>query len=188
MMNKALIIVDMEKGFFQPTDKLQAPKDLDRVARNIKLLVDECHRLEIPVIYCNDAFQPAEVPIDYHFKLWGVHALKGDPSADVIDLLKPDERDFIIDKKIYDGFYNTRLDTVLRELRTNTVFVTGTWTNACVQHTVMGAWARRYETIVPDDAVTAPDEDEHWAALSYMSKYYGTMIVNTHRALELVKE
>jgi hypothetical protein len=39
--------------------------------------------------------------------------------------------------------------------------VTGTWTNACVQHTVM-----------LKDCCSCPDEKEH--ALAYMKQFYGT--------------
>ncbi len=186
MDNLALLIVDMMKAFFQPTGNLKLPKNLSKVSQAVKTLLDECRSRNIPVAYVNDAFQQPEAPIDYHFKLWGIHAIKGDPKADVIDLLAPTERDFVIEKKIYDGFYNTRLDTILRELNVNTVIVTGTWTDACVIHTVMGAWAHRYQTIVPEEAVTAPDEDDHKRALAYMSKYYGTRVLGLSEALEII--
>lgn len=184
----ALIIVDMLKSFFQPTEKLPVSEYLLKVAENIKILVDECRKRGIPVIYANDAFLPAEVPIDHHFKLHGVHAVKGTPGAEVYDLIAPTEKDFVIEKKLYDGFYNTRLDSVLRELKVDTVMVTGTWTNCCVMHTVMGAWERLYQPIVPEDTVTCPDESEHQHALRYMEKYYGAKIVNLSESLDMIKK
>ncbi len=135
----ALIIVDMLKCFFHPTEKLPMLKNMEKVAESNKILLDECRQRGIPVIYSNDAFLPAEAPIDHHFKLFGVYAIKGTEGAEVIDLLTPTKNDFVIEKKLYDGFFNTRLDSVLRELGVDTVSVTGTWTNGCVQHTVMGA-------------------------------------------------
>ena len=184
----ALIIVDMLKAFFQPTEKLPMPKNLDKVAGNIKILLDECRKRGIPVIYANDAFLPAEAPIDHHFKLFGVHAIKGTTSSEVIDMLAPGENDFVIEKKIYDGFYNTRLDSILREMKVDTVMVTGTWTDACVKHTVMGAWARLYQPILPEDAVTSPNEDEHQWALRYMKKFYAAEIVSMSEALDMIKK
>ena len=163
-------------------------KDLDKVAENIKTLLDDCRKHRIPVLYVNDAFQPAEAPIDHHFKLSEVHAIKGTEGAEVCDLLAPTENDFVIEKKLYDGFFNTRLDSVLRELGVDTVIVTGTWTNACVQHTVMGAWMRLYQPIVPEDAVTCPDENDHQLSLKYMERYYGAMIVNISEALDMIKK
>ena len=183
----ALIIVDMLKSFFQPSEKIPVSENLYKVADNIKILIDECHRRGVPVIYSNDAFQPAEVPIDHHFKLHGVHAVKGTSGAEVYDLIAPTEKDFIIEKKLYDGFYNTRLDSVLRELQVNTVMVTGTWTNCCVMHTVMGAWVRLYQPIVPVDGVTCPDESDHKWALNYMEKYYGARMVNLSEAVDVIR-
>lgn len=184
----ALIIVDMLKCFFHPTDKLPMPKNMEKVAESNKILLDECRRRGIPVIYSNDAFLPAEAPIDHHFKLFGVHAIKGTEGAEVIDLLTPTENDFVVEKKLYDGFFNTRLDSVLRELGVNTVIVTGTWTNGCVQHTVMGAWMRLYQPIVPEDAVTCPDENDQQGALRFMAKFYGAKIVNLSEALDIISK
>ena len=183
----ALIIVDMMKVFFQQTEKLPASTTLASVAENIKVLLDECRRAGIPVIYSNDAFNPAEAPIEPHFKIFGVHGIKGDPSSEVIDLLAPTKDDFVIEKRMYDGFFETRLDSVLRQLRVDTVIVTGTWTNACVKHTVMGAWARSYNPIVPKEAVTCPDEKEHEWALRYMEKFYAAKIVGLSDALNMIK-
>lgn len=183
----ALIIVDMLKVFFQSGEKLPTSKNLDKVAQNIKILSDECRRRGIPVIYSNDAFQPAEASIEPHFKLFGVHAIKGDPLSEVIDIIAPTQNDFVVEKRMYDGFYDTRLDSVLRALKVETVIVTGTWTDGCVKHTVMGAWARCYNPIVVEDAVTSPDENEHVWALKYMKKYYGAKILTVSEALDMIR-
>jgi ureidoacrylate peracid hydrolase len=92
----------------------------------------------------------------------------------VKELEYDEDRDFIVTKKMYDGFYNTRMDSILRELDIKTCVVTGTWTNACVQHTVMGAWCRGYDVIVLKDCCSCPDEKEHDHALAYMKQFYGT--------------
>jgi nicotinamidase-related amidase len=105
----------------------------------------------------------------------------------VIDLLTPTKDDFVIEKRMYDGFFETRLDSVLRQLRVDTVIVTGTWTNGCVKHTVMGAWARSYQPVVPEEAVTCPDEKEHEWALRYMKQFYAAKIVSLSEALDMIK-
>ena len=189
MQNKiALIIVDMLKVFFQPqSEKLKASQNMDAVSQSIKVLLDECRKCKIPVIYSNDAFCPAEAATEPHFKIRGVHAIKGDFLSEVIDLIAPTLDDFVVEKRMYDGFFETRLDTVLRNLKVEAVMVTGTWTNACVKHTVMGAWARSYDPIVVKDAVTCPDEKEHEWALKYMEKFYAAKIVDLSEALNMIK-
>ena len=184
----ALIIVDMLKCFFQPpTEKLPLAKNLDKAAQNIKTVLEECRRCGIPVIYANDAFMPAEIPIDLHFKLFGVHAVKGDPLSEVTDLLTPTKNDFVVEKKVYDGFYNTRLDSILRELKVDTVIVTGTATDCCVKHTVMGAWERGYQPIIPKETVSCADDEQQQWALKYMERFYGARIVNVSDVMEMIR-
>ncbi len=185
-MELALIIVDMMKCFFVKSEKLPASKDLDRVSKNIRRLIDECHRAKVPVIYSNDAFHPSEAATEPHFKLFGVHGIKGDPMSEVVDELAPAKTDFVVEKRMYDGFFQTRLDTVLRSLKVDTVLVTGTWTNGCVQHTVLGAWEHCYQPVVVTDACTCPDENGHRYALDYMARNYAAKLVGMPEALDLI--
>ena len=67
----------------------------------------------------------------------------------------------------------------LRELDVKNVVVTGTWTNACVQHTTMGAFCRGYDATILTDCCSCPDEGEHNHALAYMKKFYGAQAVNS---------
>ena len=107
-------------------------------------------------------------------------ATLGTPEALVVKELEHDEnRDFIVPKKLYDGFYNTRLDSILRELDVKTCVVTGTWTNACVQHTVMGAFCRGYDVLILEDCCSCPDEQEHDHAMAYMKKFYGAVAMHS---------
>jgi len=69
------------------------------------------------------------------FKIWGPHCVVGTPDADVVDEPAPRPGDYQIAKKHYSGFSGTRLEAVLRELDVKRVYVTGAWTEACVQHT-----------------------------------------------------
>jgi nicotinamidase-related amidase len=187
-MGLALIIVDMMKCFFvRQSEKLEPSPNVEGISRNIRRLVDECHRVKIPVVYSNDAFHPAEAATEPHFKLFGVHGIKGDPLSDVVDLLAPAPTDFVVEKRMYDGFFQTRLDTVLRSLNVDTVIVTGTWTSGCVQHTVLGAWEHCYLPIVVTDAVSCPDEQAHQYALQYMARNYAAKLVSLPEALALIR-
>ena len=176
----ALLVVDMLKEFFLPKEKLPAPTRIKEIANSNRKVVLKAREAGIPVIFNNDSFQKTEVPIDRHFKLFGVHAVEGTEGATIIDELEYDlERDFIVGKKLYDGFYNTRLDSILRELDIKRCVFTGTWTNACVQHTVMGAWCRGYDVTLLKDCCAAPDEESHEYALGYMKKFYAAEVIDS---------
>jgi nicotinamidase-related amidase len=180
MDRTALLVVDMLKDFFVPRAGLAAPQEIERLIANNKKVVGSARRSGIPVVFVCDNFQKTEVPIDRHFKLSAPHCVTGTEGAEVIDELEfNDERDFFVPKKLYDGFYNTRLDSILRELDVKNCIVVGTWTNACVQHTVMGAWVRGYDVLVLTDCCSCPDPAEHDHALAYMKKFYAATYSNS---------
>jgi nicotinamidase-related amidase len=180
MQSTALLVVDMLADFLSPKPGLEAPERISSLIENNQKLCRFARQNGIPVVFVNDAFQKVEIPIDRHFKLSVPHAIIGTPEALVVEELEYDSsKDFIVEKKLYDGFYNTRLDSILRELDVKHCAVTGTWTNACVQHTVMGAFCRGYDVTILDDCCACPDEREHEHALAYMRKFYGAVATDS---------
>lgn len=180
MHRTALLVVDMLTDFLAPKPGLETPTHISSLIENNRTVCRFARRVGIPVVFVNDAFQKTEIPIDRHFKLSIPHAIIGTKEALVVDELEYDgSKDFIVEKKLYDGFYNTRLDSILRELDVKNVVVTGTWTNACVQHTTMGAFCRGYDATILTDCCSCPDEGEHDHALAYMKKFYGAQAVNS---------
>jgi nicotinamidase-related amidase len=181
MQRTALLVVDMLTDFLAPKPGLDSPKRIASLIENNRKVCRFARRKGIPVVFVNDAFQKTEIPIDRHFKLTIPHAIIGTKEALVVEELEYDEnKDFIVEKKLYDGFYNTRLDSILRELDVKICVVTGTWTDACVQHTVMGAFCRGYDSILLKDCCACPDEAEHNRALAYMKKFYGAQAIDSH--------
>jgi len=180
MKNTALLVVDMLADFFIPKEGLPVPLRVEELLNNTRKVVFKARELQIPVVFVNDNFQKTEIPIDRHFKLTGPHAIEGTEEAKVVKELEYDpERDFIVPKKLYDGFYNTRLDSILRELDVKECVVVGTWTHACVQHTVMGAWCRGYDVVLLRDCCSSPDDKAHEYAFEYMKMFYGAKILNS---------
>jgi nicotinamidase-related amidase len=179
MQRTALLVVDMLTDFLAPKPGLDAPNRIASLIENNRRVCRFARQKGISVVFVNDAFQKAEISIDRHFKLTIPHAIIGTKEAMVVEELEYDDsKDFIVEKKLYDGFYNTRLDSILRELDVKTCVVTGTWTDACVQHTVMGAFCRGYDAIVLKDCCACPDEAEHDHALAYMKRFYGAQAID----------
>lgn len=182
MGKSAVIIVDMLKGFFKG-EPVPSPLNSDRLIEGCRELARAAREAGVPVIFIKDNFWPEEVDIDIHFKLFGAHCIVGTPDAEVLDELESQSGDFQIRKKRYSGFQGTRLDQVLRELGVTDLYFGGTWTDACVQHTVMDAWSLCYRTTIVEEAVSCPSEEDHQYALRYMSRYYGTRVVSLEGAV-----
>lgn len=87
----------------------------------------------------------------------------------------------VVAKHRNSGFYNTRLDSILRTLKTETVVVTGVATNISVETTARDAVQRDYHLVFVEDCTAAYDPVAHEATLYNMRNFYGT--VTTSEAL-----
>jgi nicotinamidase-related amidase len=172
---RAIIVVDLLKGFFKG-DPVPAPVHADRMIRNTRPVIDAAREAGIPVFFIKDNFLPEEVGCDRHFKLFGPHCIIGTPEAEVVDELAPRPGDFQIRKKRYSGFIGTRLDGILRELDIKTLYVTGCWTDCCVQHTVCDAFYNCYDVVLVEDCLSSADWSAHEYAMRYMQKYYAAKV------------
>ena len=135
----ALIIVDMLNDFVigklgsEPAKKVVTPN---------KELISFAHKNNIPVIYTCDSHLEN---IDFEFTKWDSHALKDDVGSQIVDELKPTKKDFVIYKRRYSAFFHTDLDLLLKELKVDTLIVTGVQTHICVIHTLASAFMNGFD-------------------------------------------
>ncbi len=182
MARYALIVIDMLNDFVYGRLKCERVK---RIIPNIRRVLEWARSKKIPVIYANDSHIP---DVDLELKLWGPHAIRGSWGAQVIDELKPQPGDFIVEKRRYSAFFETDLDLLLRELGVDTVVLTGILTEICVKHTAADAFFRGYRVVVLEDCVEAlSDEAQRWA-LDYMRRIYGAKVVSSSRFIEAVEK
>ncbi|MBQ1724785.1 MAG: cysteine hydrolase, partial [Muribaculaceae bacterium] len=105
----AILVVDMLNDFV--TGALACDRGRAIVPATARLL-DAAREAGVPVIFCNDCHLPG---IDHELALWGDHAIAGTPGAEVIPELKLSEKDYVVPKRRYSGFFQTSLDILLRE-------------------------------------------------------------------------
>jgi len=73
----------------------------------------------------------------------------------------------VVEKMRMNGFYETRLDILLRGFGVDTVIITGAWTNMSIEHTARHAADAGYRAIVASDGTSTVDDEWQHAALSY---------------------
>ncbi|MCS7098004.1 MAG: cysteine hydrolase [Candidatus Methanomethyliaceae archaeon] len=176
-MHPSILVIDMLKDFIY--GKFERVR---RIIPNIQRLLNIARRIGIPIIYCNDAHYEIDFEV---VNRWGLHAIKGTEGAEVISELKPEERDFIVEKHTYSAFHETELDTLLRGLKVDTVILTGVLTNICIQHTAADAFFRGYGIIVVRDCVEALTEEDQEKGLKYLEFAYNAKIMSLN---ELIAE
>ncbi|CAG4894382.1 Peroxyureidoacrylate/ureidoacrylate amidohydrolase RutB [Paraburkholderia saeva] len=82
----------------------------------------------------------------------GAHVLEKDSwAAAVVDELAPGPQDIRVDKYRISGFWDTPLDSILRNLGTRTVFFAGVNTDQCVLHTLTDANFLGYGCVLLSD-------------------------------------
>ena len=68
-------------------------------------------------------------------------------------LIEPKPTDFVVQKTMYDSFFETTLDTVLRNLDAKYLVCAGFAADICLLNTVIGAMYRNYRVFVLRDCV-----------------------------------
>ncbi|MBS7647947.1 MAG: isochorismatase family cysteine hydrolase [Candidatus Bathyarchaeia archaeon] len=179
----AVIIIDMLNDFVTGDLKCERAK---YIIPNLKRLVEAARKNGVPVIYCNDAHYPNDFEV---VNRWGKHAIKGTQGAEVIPELKPTDKDFIVEKRVYSGFYETGLDPLLRSLYdgegVKTVILGGLHTHICVRHTAADAFFRGYRIIVAKDGVESFTQEDHEQGLRYLEYVYNAKLMTVD---EIIKE
>jgi ureidoacrylate peracid hydrolase len=77
-------------------------------------------------------------------------------NTDIVDELKPQADDFTIYKHRFSGFYQTNLDSTLKELGIQYLLITGCTTSICVESTVRDAMFRDYSCVLLEDCMNQP--------------------------------
>ncbi|MGH9428887.1 MAG: cysteine hydrolase family protein, partial [Terriglobia bacterium] len=102
---------------------------------------------------------------------------------EIIDELAPKPEDIVIDKLGYGAFHGTKLDAVLRERGVESLIVTGTVTQICVEETAREAFHFGYKTTLVSDAVSSYLPDLHAATLKNFALKFG-WVSNTSDILQ----
>ncbi|HIS84232.1 MAG TPA: cysteine hydrolase [Candidatus Faecivicinus avistercoris] len=172
MSKRAILVVDMLNDFV--TGALKCDRGLAIVPKTAELLRGAREK-GVPVIFCNDAHLKG---IDHELKLWGDHAIAGTEGAEVIPELELCEKDYVVPKRRYSGFFHTDLDLLLKELGVDTVILTGLHAHMCVRHTAADAYQLGYGIVVAKDATDSFTEEDYLYGIKYLKEVYGAEITD----------
>ena len=177
-MQKILIVIDMLKDFIDPKGKLYCGSTASAIVPNVKNLVDKYREEGNLVFFLNDC----HAENDLEFVRFPPHSIEGTDGAKIIDVLDfKADRDVIITKTRYSGFFDTDLDFEMgrRDLEPEDteVEVCGVCTSICVMLTIADLANRDYNTTVRKDCVADFDQVAHEFALGYMKSILGAEII-----------
>ena len=148
------------------------------VVENVKGLAAACRAAGVPVIHVWYIVEQGAPGLKQNAPLYqgvrGANALvRGTWGAAPVDGLAPVPGDHVVEKMRMNGFYDTRLDTLLRGLGVETLIITGAWTNMSIEHTARHAADAGYRAVVASDGTSTVNDEWQHAALSYAMQNVG---------------
>ncbi|MCF0117695.1 MAG: cysteine hydrolase [Bacilli bacterium] len=175
----AIVVIDMLNDFV--TGSLACDR-VKAIVKNAQTLLREARKHHVPVIFSNDCHLEG---IDHEFKIWGPHAVKGTKGAEVIPELELCDKDYVVPKRRYSGFFQTDLLALLNELGITTLVMVGCHTHMCVRHTSADAFQYGFNVVVAKDATDSFTLEDYENGLKYLKEVYGAEIYSVE---ELVKQ
>jgi len=173
-MANAVLVIDMLRGFLEEGYPLYCGDKARDIIPNIKALLERELRQGSRIFFLCDN----HAPDDAEFQMFPPHCIKGTAEAEVIPELAQYEGE-IMPKRRYSAFFNTQLESKLKELRPEKLIVCGVCTDICVMHSVADARNRDYLVEVPANCVASFDERAHEFALEHMEKVLGANITSS---------
>jgi ureidoacrylate peracid hydrolase len=170
----ALVVVDMQNAFcssggmFDLMGSLDKPK-VEKVIAVGKKVLQACRSRGIKIVYLRMGYRPdladaGGLESPNYWKERGISRMREKPETrenglivgtwnwDIIDELKPQPEDILVNKNRFSGFPNTGLDIVLRTHNLKYLLFAGLFTNICVESTIRDAFFHEYFPVLISDA------------------------------------
>lgn len=184
--NPALLIVDMQNDFVRKDAPMEVPDARVTIPQHQELLAF-CREIGIPIIYTKFVAGPKRTLMwewspQLAPPIWACQRAyrrlyhdigKELDCADIIDEIYPAPNDHLVEKYGYGAFSNTNLEDILRSLHVESLVVTGTVTQICVEETAREAFHHGYRTTIVSDAVSSYVPDLHASTLKNFALKFG---------------
>lgn len=177
MVRAAILVVDMLRDFLEGPF---AGPEAARLVPRLRTVLDRARTLGIPVVFVCDAHGPD----DPEFAVFPPHAIAGTPGAQVVEALAPLPTERVVQKCRYSGFFATDLEAALRDLRVDTLVLTGLQTDCCVLHTAADGFFRGFGIVILEDAVAARTREGGRWGLDQARRLYGARVCEAATFLE----
>ena len=173
----ALIIQDLqndviiEGGAFADSGA-PAHATSQNVVENAKGLAAAAREAGVPVIHVWYIVEQGAPGLKQNAPLFqgvkdGNALVRGTWGAAPAEGLEPQDGDHVVEKMRMNGFYNTRLDILLRGLGVETLIITGAWTNMSIEHTARHGADAGYRVVVASDGTSTVNDEWQNVALNY---------------------
>ena len=205
----AIVVVDMQNDFCHPDGWLGHIGVDVTPARSpiapLQGLLPILRQKQVPVLWLNWGNRPDLLNISaglrHVYNPTGLDVGLGDPlpanqapvlrvgswGAAVVDELEQLPEDVRVDKYRMSGFWDTPLDSILRNLGRSTLFFAGVNADQCVMATLQDANFLGYDCILVSDCSATTSPEYCWQATIYNVKQCFGFVCSSHDILNAIK-
>jgi isochorismate hydrolase len=160
-----LLVVDMQEYFLRKDSNAFIPSAPVIVDRIIKL-IDICKNKKIPIVFTRHINTISDAKM---MKYWWKNLIeKNDPFNEIHNKFST-QNSTIVKKTQYDPFYETNLETILKDFNTEQIIICGVMTNLCCETVVRTAFVRGFEPFLPIDLTAAYNFQFHLSTIINLS-------------------
>ena len=188
----ALIVIDMQDEFVKPEWASSWIPEATRQVPKIKRLIEYCRSKKIPVIYTafKDTHSFMDRPKTGELMPIRYPHLGNDPAwfkeGKIWHEISPKANELVIYKPSYGAFYDTPLETILKNLNKDTIIISGTLTNYCCGTTARQGYERGFKVIFGSDVTSTDNPDMQEPELQVLRKGFAK-VLDSERIIESLK-
>jgi isochorismate hydrolase len=169
--HSALLILDMQSYFLDETSHAFVPSAKAILPRLVEL--SKAYRSRgLPIIFTQHLNTQHDAGLMATW--WRELILPDHPLRQIV-------ADFdlygcpIVNKSQYDAFYNTALDTILRDLEVNQIVISGVMTHLCCETTARSAFMHGFEVLFLVDGTATYNEAFHLSSMINLSHGFASL-------------
>ncbi len=140
-MNLALMIIDLQKAFYDDESK----HSMDSACEYINAILPVFRKTKLPIFWVQHVDEEGGV-------------VPGAEGFEFINLLQPEEGEYRIHKKYGNSFNKTDCIDIINEKNVDTVIITGYCAEYCVLSTYRGARDHDLTAIILKNAIASPNQ------------------------------
>ncbi|MEF3273438.1 MAG: isochorismatase family protein [Chloroflexus sp.] len=174
----ALLVIDFIKAYTTPGSPLYAAPGVPDAINASQPVLAAARAAAIPIIYTTVAY--ATDGRDGGIFVQKVPALRQlthtSPLIEIVDELRPQPDELVIEKKYASAFFGTHLAATLVALRIDTLIMIGCSTSGCIRASAVDGMQHGFRVIVPRECVGDRAPEPHLANLFDIDGKYGDVV------------
>lgn len=175
----ALVVIDMQNDFCHEGPAASKGFDaghVQSIVPNLQQLITRAREVGTPVVFARVSLTDETVAENFLERSNGrpYPCKEGTWGAEWYGV-SPEPGEVVISKPRFSMFIGTDFRRILQEMGVQSLILTGTRTNVCVECTARDGYQNDFYIVVLSDCTAASDQDTHIDALNRLEKGFGVV-------------